>query len=181
MAVAEANYGRMDESLKYLELVASELDTEQPGALPELFNSPDYQYFQAFTGRAMVMQAWSSYGVEWPIIYDYLGIRPDVPNGQLVVIPELPSSWPTLSVSNLRVGNSTIAVSAKQNGSQYTTTVSAPTGYKVQLGYTIPAGTKPLIRPTIHGWFLESNNAGLTAHVRFRRPWCGRGDDECAP
>ena len=79
MAVAEANYGRMDESLKYLELVASELDTEQPGALPELFDSPDYQYFQAFTGRAMVMQAWSSYGVEWPIIYHYLGIRPDVP------------------------------------------------------------------------------------------------------
>jgi hypothetical protein len=143
MAVAEANYGRMDESLKYLELVASELDTEQPGALPELFDSPDYQYFQAFTGRAMVMQAWSSYGVEWPIIYHYLGIRPDVPNGQLVVIPELPSSWPTLSVSNLRVGSATIAVSAKQNGSQYTTTVSAPTGYKVQLGYAIPAGTKP--------------------------------------
>jgi hypothetical protein len=143
MAVAEANYGRMDESLKYLEFVASELDTEQPGALPELFDSPDYQYFQAFTGRAMVMQAWSSYGVEWPIIYHYLGIRPDVPNGQLVVIPELPSSWPTLAVSNLRVGSGTIAVSAKQNGGQYTTTLSAPTGYKVQLGYVIPAGTKP--------------------------------------
>ena len=135
MAVAEANYGRMDESLKYLEFVASELDTEQPGALPELFESPDYQYFQAFTGRAMVMQAWSSYGVEWPIIYHYLGIQPDVPNGQLVVIPELPTSWPTLSVSNLRIGNGTIAVSAKQNGNEYTTTLTAPTGYNVQLGY----------------------------------------------
>jgi hypothetical protein len=143
MAVAEANYGRMDESLKYLEFVASELDIEQPGAFPELFDSPDYQYFQAFTGRAMVMQAWSSYGVEWPIIYHYLGVRPDVPNGELVVIPELPSSWPTLSVNNLRVGNGAIAVSAKQNGSQYTTTLTAPTGYKVQLGYVLPAGTKP--------------------------------------
>ena len=91
----------------------------------------------------MVMQAWSSYGVEWPIIYHYLGIRPDVPNGQLVVIPELPPSWPTLSVSNLRVGSGTIAVSAKQSGSQYTTTLSAPSGYTVQLGYVIPAGTKP--------------------------------------
>jgi hypothetical protein len=143
MAVAEANYGRMDQSLQYLEFIASELDTEQPGALPELFNSPDYNYFQAFTGRAMVMQAWSSYGVEWPVIYHYLGIRPDVPNGQLTVIPELPSSWPTLSVTNLRVGNGTIAVSASQNGSQYTTTLSGPAGYNVQLGYVIPAGTKP--------------------------------------
>jgi hypothetical protein len=143
MAVAEANYGRMDQSLQYLKFIASELDTEQPGALPELFNSPDYNYFQAFTGRAMVMQAWSSYGVEWPVIYHYLGIRPDVPSGQLTVIPELPSSWPTLSVSNLRIGNGAIAVSAKQNGSQYTTTLTAPTGYNVQLGYVIPPGTKP--------------------------------------
>jgi len=144
MAVAEANYGRMDKSLEYLEFVASELDIEQPGALPELFNSPDYNYFQAFTGRAMVMQAWSSYGVEWPIIYHYLGVRPDVPNGQLVVIPELPAAWPTLSVNNLRVGTGTIAVGAKQNGNQYTTTVTAPTGYNVQIGYVIPAGTKPI-------------------------------------
>jgi hypothetical protein len=143
MAVAEANYGRMDQSLRYLELIASELDTEQPGALPELFDSPDYSYFQAFTGRAMVMQAWSSYGVEWPIVYHYLGIQPDVPNGQLVVIPELPSGWPTLAVSNIRVGNGTIAVSAKQNGGQYTTTLTAPTGYTVRIGYVIPAGTKP--------------------------------------
>lgn len=143
MAVAEANYGRMDKSLEYLEFVASELDIEQPGALPELFDSPDYNYFQAFTGRAMVMQAWSSYGVEWPIIYHYLGIRPDVPNGQLVVIPELPAAWPTLSVSNLRVGSGTIAVGAKQNGTQYTTTLTAPMGYNVQIGYVIPPGTKP--------------------------------------
>jgi hypothetical protein len=59
------------------------------------------------------------------------------------VVPELPSAWPTLSVSNLRVGNSTIAVSAKQNGSQYTTALNAPTGYQVQLGSVIPPGTKP--------------------------------------
>jgi hypothetical protein len=64
MAVAEANYGRMTESLRYVTFIASELDTEQPGALPELFDSPDYMYFQAFDTRAMVMQAWSSYGVE---------------------------------------------------------------------------------------------------------------------
>jgi hypothetical protein len=89
------------------------------------------------------MQAWSSYGVEWPIIYHYLGIRPDAPNRQLVVIPELPSAWPTLAVSNLRVGNGTIAVSAKQNGNQYTTMLNAQRGYQVQIGYVIPAGTKP--------------------------------------
>ena len=67
MAVAEANYGRMDESLTYVGLVASQLDVEQPGALPELFPSPDYTYYPSF-GGAMVMQAWSSYGIHWPLV-----------------------------------------------------------------------------------------------------------------
>jgi hypothetical protein len=40
MAVAEANYGRMSESLRYVTLIASELDTERPGALPELLTAP---------------------------------------------------------------------------------------------------------------------------------------------
>jgi hypothetical protein len=74
MAVAEANYGRMDESLRYVSFVANELDVEQPGALPELFDSPGYSYFPPFNGGmgkqqfggAMVMQAWSSYGIHWP-------------------------------------------------------------------------------------------------------------------
>ncbi|HEV3211345.1 MAG TPA: hypothetical protein VGY91_13880 [Chthoniobacterales bacterium] len=48
MAIAEANYGRMDQSLRYVEFVADELDVEQPGALPELFDSPDYKYFPPF-------------------------------------------------------------------------------------------------------------------------------------
>ena len=57
MAVAEANYGRTDLSLRYATFIAKELDLEQPGALPELFPSRDYTYFQDFDTRAMVMQA----------------------------------------------------------------------------------------------------------------------------
>jgi len=49
IAVAEANYGRMDQSLRYVQFVAVELDVEQPGALPELFDSPDYKYFTEAT------------------------------------------------------------------------------------------------------------------------------------
>jgi hypothetical protein len=150
MAVAEANYGRTAEALTYVHFIASELDTEQPGALPELFDSPDYQYFQAFTGRAMVMQAWSSYGVEWPVIYHFLGIRPDVPNGKLTVVPDLPSTWPTLSVDNLRVGNGTIAVAAEQSGNRYSTKLTAPHGYQVQIGFALPA-TANVTSVTLNG------------------------------
>jgi hypothetical protein len=138
MAVAEANYGRMDESLQYVTFIASELDTEQPGALPELFDSPDYMYFQAFTSRAMVMQAWSSYGVEWPVIYHFLGIRPHISNREVTVIPKLPPTWPTLSVDNLRVGNGTLTASATHNGNRYTTVVTAPSGLLIRIGYALP-------------------------------------------
>ena len=87
MAVAEANYGRMDKSLRYVNFIASELDKEQPGALPELFDSPDYMYFQDFKSRAMVVQAWSSYVAEWRVVYHFLGIRPQIPNREITIIP----------------------------------------------------------------------------------------------
>ena len=115
MAIAEANYGRMDQSLRYVEFVADELDVEQPGALPELFPSPDYKYFSGGNpfGGAMVMQAWSSYGIHWPLVELYLGIKPDAPAKTLSVVPDLPGSWKELSIDNLHVGSDQIAVSVQ--------------------------------------------------------------------
>jgi hypothetical protein len=139
MAVAEANYGRMDKALQYVTFISAELDTEQPGALPELFDSPDYKYFQDFTTRAMVMQAWSSYGVEWPVIYHFLGVRPDIPQGEVSVIPSLPPTWPTLSAANLRIGHASLSASTTHNGNHYTTAVSAPFGLRIRIGYALPA------------------------------------------
>jgi glycogen debranching enzyme len=141
MAIAEANYGRIDQSLSYVSLIADELDVEQPGALPELFDSPDYKYFPSFAG-AMVMQAWSSYGIHWPLVELYLGIKPDAPIKSLSVVPNLPGSWGELSIDNLRVGSSQIAVSVRRAGINYVTTVSAPVGWNLTIGYTLPANTQ---------------------------------------
>ena len=141
MAVAEANYGRTDLSLRYATFIAKELDLEQPGALPELFPSRDYTYFQPFPSRAMVMQAWSSYGVEWPVVYYYLGIRPDLPQGEISIIPELPSTWPNLSINNVRIGNGTVSASTSHAGNQYTTTATVPRGLRVHIGYALPANS----------------------------------------
>ena len=141
MAIAEANYGRVDESLTYVNLVARELDVEQPGALPELFDSPDYPYFPSF-GGAMVMQAWSSYGIHWPLVDLFLGIKPNASARTLSVVPDLPSAWPTLSIDELRVGSAEISVSAKHSGKLYVTTVSAPVGWRLTIGYTLPANSQ---------------------------------------
>jgi glycogen debranching enzyme len=168
MAIAEANYGRMDQSLRYINLVANELDVEQPGALPELFDSPDYKYFPPF-GGAMVMQAWSSYGIHWPLLELYLGIKPDAPARSLSVVPDLPGSWSELSVNNLHIGSSQVAASVRRAGINYVTTVSAPVGWSLTIGYTLPSNTQ-VKSVTLNGspaaFQIVATNRGEEIHVQ---------------
>jgi hypothetical protein len=168
MAIAEANYGRMDQSLRYVNLIAQELDVEQPGALPELFDSPDYTYFPPF-GGAMVMQAWSSYGIHWPLVELYLGIKPDAPAKSLSVVPDLPGSWGELSVDNLHVGSDQIAVSVRRAGIDYVTTVSAPVGWSLTIGYTLPAKTQVKsvrLNDSPAAFQIVTTNRGEEIHVQ---------------
>jgi len=58
----------------------------------------------------MVNQAWSSYGIHFPLVESYLGVKPDAPAKAISVIPDLPSSWKQLSIGNLHIGSSQIAV-----------------------------------------------------------------------
>jgi len=141
MAVAEANYGRVDESLRYVLDIARQLDLEQPGALPEQMPSPGYLPFpfQPFTRRAMVMQAWSSYGVLYPIVHYFLGIQPHMPQRLITVLPQLPSSLPHLSIQNLRVGDEILAVAAQHSDKLYVTEVTVPVGCRLEIGHTLPA------------------------------------------
>ena len=145
MAVAEANYGRLGSKQApfYMKSIADQLDLEMPGALPEISPSPEYDPFVDFRDRAMFMQAWSSYGVQWPVIHHFLGISPDVPAGSLTVVPDVPDSWSKpISARNLRVGSGTVEeVSASRSGKTYTTEVSAPAGWKLTIGHTVPAGS----------------------------------------
>ena len=145
MAVGEANYGRLgpNQALFYMRSIAGELDLEMPGALPEISPSPEYDPFVDFRERAMFMQAWSSYGIQWPVIHHFLGIRPDVPTGSLTVAPDVPESWTKpISVHNLQVGGGTVEVSASHDGNRYTTEVSASTRWKLAIGHTLPEGAQ---------------------------------------
>lgn len=143
MAVAEATYGRLgeDQALFYMKSIASLLNLEMPGALPEIAASPGYDAFADFRERAMFMQAWSSYGIQWLVIHELLGVDPDVPAGTMSVLPHVPASWTGLSVKNLQVGQGKLGVSAKLEGSVYTTTVTGgAANLKLIIGATLPAG-----------------------------------------
>jgi hypothetical protein len=141
MAVAEGNYGRVDKALSYADDVAGLLNLEMPGALPEMAPSTAYDPFQDMTGRAMFMQAWSAYGVQWPVIHDFLGVDPNVPDKAISVVPDPPSTWSGLSVRNLRVGSRSMSVSTQRKGSTYTTRVTAPRDFSLTLGQVIPPGS----------------------------------------
>jgi hypothetical protein len=140
MAVAEANYGRVDQSLRYVLDIARQLDLEQPGALPEQMPSPGYILFpfQPLIRRAMVMQAWSSYGVLYPIVHYFLGVRPQAPQRLIVVVPQLPGSLPQLSIRDLRIGDQNLAVAAQRENKMYVTEVTLPAGYRLEIGHVLP-------------------------------------------
>jgi len=142
MATAEANYGRLgaNQALHYMRAIAEQLDLEQPGALPEITPSPEYDPFVDFRDRAMFMQAWSSYGIQWPVIYHFLGIRPDVPHDRLAVVPDVPKGWPGLSVSELRVADGAMSAESAVTGDRYITAVEAPAGFELTIGHVLPHG-----------------------------------------
>jgi glycogen debranching enzyme len=150
MAVAEARYGRVDESLRYVNAIARLLDLEMPGALPEIAPGPGYDPFGAMTGRAMFMQAWSAYGIQWPVIHDFLGVDPNIPAKKLSVIPNLPAAWPAASVQKLRVGGGMVSVQARRSGSEYLTRVTAPRGLSLTIGQVIPSGLR-VVSATLDG------------------------------
>src|SRR5215218_2378034 len=169
MAVAEANYGRLgnNQAPFYMRTIAKQLDLEMPGALPEIVPSPEYDPFVDFRERAMFMQAWSSYGVQWPVIYHFLGIRPNVPAGNLTVVPDIPKSWPGLSVQNLRVGSGTVAASASHEENRYITKVSASSAWELTIGHTLPEGAR-VQSVTLDGQEVDCRTVDTTRGLEVR-------------
>jgi glycogen debranching enzyme len=92
-AVAEARYDRMNESLRYVRLIASTFNMRLPGSISEM--SPDYGCF---------VQAWTNYGITWPLMSFMFGIRPRAYWKELSLRPRLPDGWNEASVANVAVG-----------------------------------------------------------------------------
>ena len=157
LAVGEANYGRLPQAITDMDKVAGQLTAEMPGALPELAASSQYNPFEALTSRANVMQAWSGYGLLWTVVNDLLGVTPDAPAGSVAVVPEVPSSWPAMSVGNLHVGASTLAETATRHGAAYRTQVTGAQNLTLTIGTVLAPGA------TVHSVTL--NGAHVSYHL----------------
>ena len=147
-AVSEGNFGRLgdDQQRVYIRGNArSQLDPslwEMPGAMPEIVPGGDFgaNIDRLFTERSMVMQAWGAYGVLWPVITQWLGVSPDLGRGQLAVVPQLPAGQAKASVNTVKLGLSSIDVTAEHQGSTYTTTVTRHGRMDLRIGAVLPDG-----------------------------------------
>jgi glycogen debranching enzyme len=102
-AVAEARYGRMDQSLWYVGRIADTFGRTLPGSINEMM--PDYGCFAI---------AWTSYGVVVPLIEYVFGIRPDAVHRTVVLAPRPPTGWDEMRIDELPVGSTTIAFARRR-------------------------------------------------------------------
>ena len=71
--------------------------------MPEIAPSPDYgrPIDRPFNEWAMVLQAWGTYGTIWPVVHQWLGVRPDRGREELEVVPHVPPASPEISGKNI--------------------------------------------------------------------------------
>jgi hypothetical protein len=182
MAVGLGNYGllgpgqqqRYTSDLAELQLGGV---AEQPGAMPEIGPSPDFtaNVNQPFNERSSLDQAWGTYGVLWPVVNQQLGVDPQLGNGLLEVLPDVPSGQSLVSGTNIRVGAGSIDVAAAHQGNSYTTTVTARLACTLRVGATLPKGAR-ISQVTLNGsparYTVRDTNAGRQVLVSTS---CGGG------
>ena len=185
-SVGEGNYGRLGpgQQQRYTHALAEPMfaepatggtPDEQPGAMPEIFPSPDQgaNIDRCWTCRSMFMQAWGNYGTAWPVVHQWLGLRPDLGHGRVEVVPQVPEGQTTVQGSGIRLGRGSADVRATRNGSTYRTTVDVErsTGARtVLVGHTLPRGARPatvvLDGRTVHHYTVRSTNRGTEVTVK---------------
>ncbi len=99
-AVAEAEYGRIDDAMWYLNKIVQTFNRVTPGSMSEMM--PDKGCFTI---------AWTSYGIVVPLVEHVFGIQPDAANRTIVFEPHLPTGWEDISIEDLPVGTNLISFS----------------------------------------------------------------------
>ena len=146
-AVSEGNYGRTDEALWYVDKIVQTFNRKSPGSITEMM--PDYGCFTI---------AWTSYGIELPLIQHVFGIQPDAINKTVVFDPHVPTGWEDMSIENLAIGTNIVAFSRAKTGRGTEYAIAIDADYDNQItpnpyGNNNGAGASPL-RQGVIAWSL---------------------------
>ncbi|MDG1571709.1 glycogen debranching protein [Robiginitalea sp. M366] len=133
-AVAENNYGRPDEALDYLHRMARSFSYALPGSMYEV--SPDY---------GMMVQAWNLYGFAVPIVEQFFGIDPMASQQRIRIDPQMPATWDTASLENVKIGSNSISVYFQRlpDGRIHLKVTQTQPGWRLEA----PAGAKAELHP----------------------------------
>jgi hypothetical protein len=115
--------------------------------------------------------------VLWPVVHQQLGVGPQLGDGLLEVLPEVPPGQSSVSARNIRAGTGSVDVSATHNGSSWATTVTARLACTLHAGATLPSGAQ-ISQVTLNGspaaYTVRDTNAGRQVFVSTpcgRRTW----------
>jgi hypothetical protein len=184
-SVGEGNFGRLGpgQQQRYTHALAETMFSEpatggtpdeQPGAMPEIFPSPDQgpNIDRCWTCRSMFMQAWGNYGTAWAVVHQWLGVRPDLGHGRLDIVPQVPQGQTSAQGQDIRLGSGSVDVLATHTGNQYGTTIDVSSGAhanQVFIGHTLPRGSQPatvtLDGHTVHNYQVRTTNRGVEVTV----------------
>jgi len=152
-AIAEANYGRVDESLAYLKRMVKSFGYALPGSMYEV--SPDF---------GMMVQAWNVYALAAPIVRNYFGIQPESHNKRIVIAPEMPTAWKAAKLENVPVGDNRIGIEK--------TTAKGKTTFKLsqsredwEIVFQYPVTAKEV---EVNGEMMEVERVGEKAVLRLK-------------
>ena len=101
-AVAAAAYGRPDAALRHVRCIAGAAFLRTPGAASEM--APD---------GGCAVQAWSGYGLLWPVVRHFLGVDPDAPRRKVVLRPHPPARWRRWHLRDLPLGDARLSWEAR--------------------------------------------------------------------
>ncbi|MFL0267463.1 hypothetical protein [Candidatus Clostridium radicumherbarum] len=103
-AEAEGQYGRIEKMLGYIDQIISTFSIRMPGSFSEM--SPDYGCF---------VQAWTGYGVIWPIVTYLFGIQPCAYRKEIYFNPLVPIEWNYFQYKNVKIGTAIFNFYCKRN------------------------------------------------------------------
>ena len=184
-SIGEGNYGRLGpgQQQRYTHALAETMfaepatggtPDEQPGAMPEIFPSPDQgaNIDRCWTCRSMFMQAWGNYGTAWAVVHQWLGVRPDLGNERVEFVPQVPLGQTSVRGQDIRLGGGSADVLATHSGSAYTTQIDVTSGVganEVVIGHTLPRGAQPsavvLDGRAVHNYHVVETNRGTEVTI----------------
>jgi hypothetical protein len=93
----------------------------------------------------MFMQAWGNYGTTWAVVHQWLGVRPDLGNGRVEFVPQVPQGQSSAEGNDIRLGDGSADVLAARSGSSYHTAIDTRgvDADHVTIGHTLPHGARP--------------------------------------